>query len=264
MKSEEQKNPSEEETPFSEYAKTGLSSEEVARKLQKYGPNEIPEKKISPYRKFLGYFWGPIPWMIEIAAVLSIIIQHYEDFALIFTLLIVNAVVGFWQERKADNAIELLKKRLAPKARVLRDGTWHEIPSKELVPGDIVRVRLGDIVPADVKLMKGDYLLADESALTGESLPVEKHVSDVAYAGAIIRQGEMDAYVVATGISSFFGKTAKLVAEARTVSHFQKAVIRIGNYLIILAAIMVSAVFIAELFGMPVHWLFCSLCWFWL
>ena len=248
MKSEEPKNPSEQETPFSEYAKTGLSSEEVAKKLQQYGLNEIPEKKVSPYRKFLGYFWGPIPWMIEIAAILSIIIQHYEDFALIFTLLIVNAVVGFWQERKADNAIELLKKRLAPKARVLRDGTWHEIPSKELVPGDIVRVRLGDIVPADVKLMKGDYLLADESALTGESLPVEKHVSDVAYAGAIIRQGEMDAYVVATGISSFFGKTAKLVEEARTVSHFQKAVIRIGDYLIILAAIMVSAVFIVELF----------------
>ena len=246
--SEKSNNPSEEETPFSTYAKMGLSSEEVVRKLQKYGTNEIPEKKVSPFRKFLGYFWGPIPWMIEIASILSIIIQHYDDFAIIFTLLIVNAVVGFWQERKADNAIELLKKRLAPKARVLRDGTWHEIPSKELVPGDVVRVRLGDIVPADVKLMKGTYLLADESALTGESLPVEKHISDIAYAGAIIRQGEMDAYVVATGISSFFGKTAKLVAEAKTVSHFQKAVIRIGNYLIILAAIMVSAVVIAALF----------------
>jgi H+-transporting ATPase len=234
--------------PFESYVKTGLSSEEVTRKLEEFGPNEIPEKKVSPIRKFLGYFWGPIPWMIEIASILSIIIQHYDDFAIIFTLLIVNAVVGFWQERKADNAIELLKKRLSPKARVLRDGAWHEIPSKELVPGDIVRIRLGDIVPADVKLMKGTYLLADESALTGESLPVEKHISDIAYAGAIIRQGEMDAYVVATGISSFFGKTAKLVAEARTVSHFQKAVIRIGNYLIILAAIMVSAVVIAALF----------------
>ena len=246
--SERSNKPFEEETPFSTYAKTGLSSAEVARKLQKYGLNEIPEKKVSPLRKFLGYFWGPIPWMIEIASILSIIIQHYDDFAIIFTLLIVNAIVGFWQERKADNAIELLKKRLAPKARVLRDSTWHEIPSKELVPGDVVRVRLGDIVPADVKLMKGDYLLADESALTGESLPVEKHVSDVAYAGAIVKQGEMDAYVVATGISSFFGKTAKLVSEARTVSHFQKAVIKIGNYLIILAGIMVSAVFIAALF----------------
>jgi H+-transporting ATPase len=246
--SEQPTKSSKEETPFSVYTKTGLSSEEVAEKLQRYGPNEIPEKKVSPFRKFIGYFWGPIPWMIEIAAILSIIIQHYDDFAIIFTLLIVNAVVGFWQEKKADNAIELLKKRLSPKARVLRDGTWHEIPSKELVPGDIVRIRLGDIVPADVKLFEGDYLLADESALTGESLPVEKRVSDLAYAGAIIRQGEMDAYVVATGISSFFGKTTKLVAEARSVSHFQKAVIRIGNYLIILAGIMVSAVFIAALF----------------
>jgi H+-transporting ATPase len=247
LKSEQPKNPSEEETPFSIYAKTGLSAEEVAKKFQQYGSNDIPEKKVSPFRKFMSYFWGPIPWLIEVAAALSIVIQHYDDFAIIFTLLIVNAVVGFWQEKKADNAIELLKQRLAPKARVLRDGIWHEIPSRELVPGDIVRVRLGDIVPADIKLMKGAYLLADESALTGESLPVEKHISDVAYAGAIIRQGEMDAYVVATGTSSFFGKTAKLVSEARTVSHFQKAVIRIGNYLIILAAIMVSAVVIAAL-----------------
>jgi H+-transporting ATPase len=238
---------SEEENQLSICAKTGLSSEEVERKVQKYGLNELPERKASPFRKFASYFWGPIPWMIEAAVILSIIIQHYDDFTIIFTLLIVNAVVGFWQEGKADNAIELLKKRLAPKARVLRDGTWREIPSRELVPGDIVRVRLGDIVPADIKLLKGDYLLADESALTGESLPVEKHVSDIAYAGAIVRQGEMDAGVVATGISSFFGKTRKLVGEAKTVSHFQKAVIRIGNYLIILAAIMVFAVTIAAL-----------------
>jgi H+-transporting ATPase len=247
VESESTKNAFEKNVPFSTYVENGLSSEEVVKRLQLYGLNEIPEKKVSPFRKFLGYFWGPIPWMIEIASILSIIIQHYEDFAIILTLLIVNAVVGFWQERKADNAIELLKKRLASNARVLRGGTWKEIPSRELVPGDLVRIRLGDIVPADVKLLKGDYLLADESALTGESLPVEKRVSDVAYAGAIIRQGEMDATVVATGIGSFFGKTTKLVAEAKTVSHFQKAVIRIGNYLIILAAIMVSAVFIAAL-----------------
>jgi len=160
----------------------------------------------------------------------------------------VNAVVGFWQEHKADNAIELLKKRLAPKARVLRDSKWMEIPAKELVPGDVVRVRLGDIVPADVKLMKGDYLLLDESALTGESLPAEKHVSDLAYSGSIVRQGEMNAYVVATGISSYFGKTTKLVEEAKTGSHFQKAVIKIGDYLIVLAALMVSTIFIVALF----------------
>jgi H+-transporting ATPase len=247
MGSEKPEKASTGETPFSVHAQTGLSSAEVEKKLQQYGPNEIPEKKVNPLRKFLGYFWGPIPWMIEAAAGLSIVIQHWEDFGIIFTLLIVNAVVGFWQEHKADNAIELLKKRLAPKARVLREGTWREIPARELVPEDIVRVRLGDIVPADVKLMKGDYLLADESALTGESLPVEKHVSDVAYAGTIVRQGEMDAYVVATGISSFFGKTTKLVAEAKTGSHFQKAVIKIGDYLIALAVIMVSTVFIVAL-----------------
>jgi H+-transporting ATPase len=233
--------------PFSSNFESGLSSEEVTKRLQQYGLNEIPERKVSFARKFLSYFWGPIPWMIEIASILSIIIQHYEDFAIILTLLIVNAVVGFWQESKADNAIELLKKRLAPIARVLRDGVWKEIPSRELVPGDLVRIRLGDIVPADVKLVRGDYLLADESALTGESLPVEKHISDIAYAGAIIRQGEMDASVLATGITSFFGKTTKLVSEARSVSHFQKAVIRIGNYLIILAAIMVSAVLVVAL-----------------
>ncbi len=234
--------------PYEKYAKTGLSSEEVEKKLQQYGFNEIPEKKVNPIRKFLGYFWGPIPWMIEAAAALSIVIQHWEDFGIIFTLLIVNAVVGFWQEHKADNAIELLKKRLAPKARVLRDSAWHEIPSRELVPGDVVRVRLGDIVPADIKLMKGDYMLLDESALTGESLPAEKHVSDLAYSGSIVRQGEMDAYVVATGISSYFGKTTKLVEEAKTGSHFQKAVVKIGDYLIALAVIMVSTIFIVALF----------------
>jgi len=236
------------ETSLETYAKTGLSSEEVERKRQQYGSNEIPEKKVNPLRKFLGYFWGPIPWMIEAAAILSIVIQHWEDFAVIFTLLLVNAVVGFWQEHKADNAIELLKKRLAPKARVLRDGTWREIPAIELVPGDVVRVRLGDIVPADIKLMKGDYLLLDESALTGESLPVEKHISDLAYSGSIVRQGEMNASVVATGITSFFGRTTKLVEEAKTGSHFQKAVMKIGNYLIALAAIMVSTIFIVALF----------------
>ena len=247
MSSEELDKSSKDEKPFELYAKNGLSSEEVERTRQLYGSNDIPEKKVSPLRKFLTYFWGPIPWMIEAAAVLSILIQHWEDFAIIFTLLIVNAVVGFWQEHKADNAIELLKKRLAPKARVLRDGKWSEIAAKDLVPGDVVRVRLGDIVPADIKLMKGDYLLLDESALTGESLPVEKHLSDVAYAGSIVRQGEMNAYVVATGIASFFGRTTKLVEEAKTVSHFQKAVIKIGNYLIALAAIMVSTIFLVAL-----------------
>ena len=154
--------------------KTGLTSSEAQNRLSKFGPNEITEKKVNPFVKFLKYFWGPIPFMIEAAVILSAVIQHWEDFGIIFALLMLNAVVGFWQERKADNAIELLKQRLALKARTLRDGKWAEIPAGELVPGDVVRVRLGDIVPADIKLLEGDYLQVDQSALTGESLPVEK------------------------------------------------------------------------------------------
>lgn len=226
----------------------GFSSLEAQKRLQQYGPNEIPEKKENTLLKFLSYFWGPIPWMIEAAIIMSAIIQRWPDFGIIFTLLMMNAVVGFWQEHKAGNAIELLKQRLALKARVLRDGTWQEKPAGELVPGDVVRLRLGDIVPADVKLVEGDYLLTDESALTGESLPVEKHLSDVAYASSIARQGEMNALVVNTGTRTYFGKTTKLVEEAKTRSHFQKAIIKIGDYLIVLAIALVIVIFLFSIF----------------
>src|SRR5208282_797503 len=225
----------------------GLSTSEAKERLDKYGYNEIPEKKINPFLKFLRYFWGPIPWMIEIAAILSAYIRHWEDVWIITALLLLNAVVGFWQEKKADNAIELLKQKLALKARVRRGGNWQEASARELVPGDIIRIRLGDIVPADAKLVKGDYLQVDESALTGESLPVEKAPSDVTYAGSIVRQGEMDALVAATGASSYFGKTAKLVEGAQQHSHFQKAVIKIGDFLIILAVSLVAVVFLVAL-----------------
>jgi len=222
----------------------GLSTSEAAARLQQYGPNEIAEKKINPFLKFLGYFWGTIPWMIEVAAILSAVLNRWDDFAIIFFLLLINGVVGFWQEHKADNAIELLKKRLAPTARVYRDGEWKGIPSGELVPGDLVRIRLGEIVPADVKLLEGDFLEVDESSLTGESLPVDKNVSDVAYSGSIVRQGEMTAIVFATGMNTYFGHTAKLVELAKTQSHFQKAVVKIGDYLIILALVLVTLTFI--------------------
>ncbi|NPV50105.1 MAG: plasma-membrane proton-efflux P-type ATPase [Candidatus Methanofastidiosum sp.] len=226
----------------------GLSSNESKKRIEEFGFNEILEKKVNPLIKFLGYFWGPIPWMIEAAIVISAVIQRWDDFFIILTLLSMNAVVGFWQEHKADNAIELLKKKLSPNAKVKRDLKWIEIPSRELVPGDIVRVRLGDIVPADLKLLEGDYLQIDESALTGESLPVEKHVSDVAYNGSIVKQGEMDALVVTTGMNTYFGKTTKLVEEAQTRSHFQKAVTKIGDYLIMLAIGLVTLIFLVALF----------------
>jgi H+-transporting ATPase len=229
-------------------SKKGLSSSEVEKRLQQYGFNEIPEKKINPIIKFLSYFWGPIPWMIEAAVVMSAIIQRWEDFLIIFGLLMLNAVVGFWREHQADNAIELLKQRLALKARILRDGKWQEMLAVGLVPGDVVRLRLGDIIPADVKLVEGNYLLTDESALTGESLPVEKHLSDVGYSSSIVRQGEMNALVVNTGMRTYFGKTTQLVEEAKTQSHFQKAVIKIGDYLIALALMLVVVIFLVAIF----------------
>lgn len=228
--------------------KKGLSEEEASARIQKYGYNELSEKKVSPIIKFLSYFWGPIPWMIEIATILSAIIGHWADFWIIFVLLLLNSIIGFWQEHTADNAIELLKQRLALKAKVLRDGKWREIHARGLVPGDIIRVRLGDIIPADIKLIDGDYISVDESALTGESLPVEKEISDIAYSGSIIRQGEMDALVTAIGMNTFFGKTARLVSEAKTQSHFQKAVIKIGDYLIVLAIAMVAVIFFVAIF----------------
>jgi H+-transporting ATPase len=226
----------------------GLSASEAEERLQQYGYNEIVEKRINPILKLLGYFWGPIPWMIEVAAILSAIVHHWEDFWIIFALLILNAVVGFWQEHKAGNAIEALKQKLALKARVLRDGKWTDLEARDLVPGDMVRVRLGVIVPADLKLIEGDYLLVDESALTGESMPVEKHISDVGYSGSIARQGEMNGLVVATGMTTYFGRTAKLVEKAETRSHFQKAVIKIGDYLIVIALALVALIFLVALF----------------
>lgn len=215
-------------------SKEGISNEEARSRLEEYGPNALPEKKVNPALKFLSYFWGPIPWMIEIAAILSAIVKHWDDFAIISVLLIFNAVVGFWQEHQAANAIDALKSQLALKARAKRD-KWQEVEAKELVPGDIVRLRLGDVVPADVKLIEGDYLTVDQSAMTGESLPVNKNEGDIAYSGSLVKQGEMVALVVATGENTFFGKTAKLVSGAKGASHFQKAVLSIGDYLICLS-----------------------------
>jgi len=229
-------------------AETGLSAQEAAQRLAQYGPNALEEKKTNPLLKFLGYFWGPIPWMIEIAAILSLIVRHWADFAIILALLIFNAVVGFWQEYKAGNAVEALKQSLALRSRVLRDGKWQEIDAKALVPGDVIRLRLGDIIPADAKLFEGDYLSIDQSALTGESLPVSKKVGDLAYSGSVAKQGEMLALVTGTGTNTYFGETAKLVESASTVSHFQKAVLRIGDYLIYLSLGLAAMLIIVQLF----------------
>jgi H+-transporting ATPase len=226
----------------------GLSQAEAQKRLAQYGPNEIEEKKINPFLKFLTYFWGPIPWMIEAAVILSAVARHWPDFGIILLLLVANAVVGFWEEHQAGNAIAALKAKLAIKARVKRDGKWITPEARELVPGDIIRVRLGDIVPADARLLEGDPIEVDQSALTGESLPATRKPGETVYSGSIVRQGEIGALVYATGASTYFGKTAQLVQEAHTVSHFQRAVLKIGNYLIMLAAALVVVIIAVALF----------------
>ncbi len=226
----------------------GLTRQEAEQRLAQYGPNTLREDKKSPLRKLLAYFWGPIPWMIETAAILSAVIHHWEDLAIIVALLLLNAIVGFWQEFKAEKTIAMLKDRMALHARVKRDGAWSTQSAANLVPGDLVRIRPGDIIPADVNLMNGDYLLVDESALTGEALPVEKHNDDSAYSGSLVRQGEMEAIVTKTGENTFFGKTAQLVSDEQPRSHFQKAVYKIGDYLIVLAVALVALIVIIALF----------------
>jgi H+-transporting ATPase len=231
----------------------GLTQDQARKRLIQYGPNEITEKKTNPILKFLTYFWGPIPWMIEAAVILSAIAKHWPDFAIILVLLMANAIVGFWEERQAGSAIDALKAKLAVKARVKRDGKWITPAARELVPGDIIRLRLGDIVPADARLLNGDPVEVDQSALTGESLPSERKTGEAVFSGSIIRQGEIEAIVYATGANTYFGKTAELVQETHTVSHFQKAVLKIGNYLIILAVVLVAVIIAFAVFrGDPI------------
>jgi H+-transporting ATPase len=214
----------------------GLSKAEAQKRLDKYGYNEIKEKKKSPILKFLSFFWGPIPIMIMIAAVLSAVLRHWPDVGVILLLLVMNAVVGFREEYQADSAIASLKKKLAVKARVKRDGKWVSMTARELVPGDLIRLRLGDIIPADARLLKGDPVEVDQSALTGESLPVEHGSGDSVFSGSILKKGEIDALVYATGKDSYYGKTAELVESAVTRSHLQKAIVKIADYLLVIAA----------------------------
>jgi H+-transporting ATPase len=226
----------------------GLGGADAQERLEQYGPNAIEEKKENPILKFLGYFWGPIPWMIEVAAGLSIVVHHWTDLIIILVMLLFNAVVGFWQEYQAANALEALKSQLALKARVRRDGKWQGILARELVPGDVIRLRPGDIIPADTKLFDGDYLSIDESALTGESLPVDKGKGDLAYSGSIAKQGEMIALVAGTGGNTYFARTAKLVETAGAVSHFQKAVLTIGDYLIYISLALAVILIFTQVF----------------
>lgn len=227
--------------------------EQARARLDSYGPNEVDEKRPNPLLTFLGYFWAPIPWMIEVALLLSLAARHWADAVIIGVLLLLNGLVAFVEEHQAASAIAALKKGLAASARVLRDGSWVTVEVRELVPGDVVRVRLGDVVPADLRVLDDAAVQVDQSALTGESLAVTRSHGQTLFSGSVLVRGEADAVVYATGASSYFGRTAALVQTAGTTSHFQRAVLRIGHYLIVLAVALVAlATTVSLIRGNPV------------
>jgi H+-transporting ATPase len=228
------------------HADQGLSVDEAAARAARYGPNAIAEPERHLLREIGSHFWGPIPWMIEAALVLTATTARWADFIVIASLLLLNGGVGFWEEHQAAGAIEALKDRLAKQARVLRDGAWTTVRSEQLVPGDLVAIARGDVVPADGELVQGSAE-TDESALTGESLPVERREGDEVYAGAVVVRGGPLARVLATGSSTLFGRTAELAGARPPPSHFQRAVVAMGTYLIAIAMTLVGVIVIVSL-----------------
>ncbi|MEM3204027.1 MAG: plasma-membrane proton-efflux P-type ATPase [Saccharolobus sp.] len=218
----------------------GLSSNEVESRLKKYGFNEVREKKRSPIIAFLLKFWGPVPWMLEVTAILTFFLQRYLDMYIILFLLIFNSIIGFIQEHRAENAVELLKNKLNVMAKVKRDGKWIVTPARNLVPGDLIIVRIGDIVPADIKIIEGQVLV-DQSVLTGESQPVDKGHMETLYSGSIVKRGEAKGIVIATGDKTYFGKTTQLVQSAKAESHIQNIIMKIVKYLVVIDVILVIA-----------------------
>ncbi|XP_011089588.1 plasma membrane ATPase 1 [Sesamum indicum] len=217
----------------------GLRADQVQKRLELFGYNKLEEKKESKILKFLGFMWNPLSWVMEAAAVMAIALAHggnkpsdVPDFLGIIILLFINSTISFIEENNAGNAAAALMARLAPKAKVLRDGKWSEEEAAILVPGDIISIKLGDIIPADARLLEGDPLKIDQSALTGESLPVTKNPGDGVYSGSTCKQGEIEAVVIATGVHTFFGKAAHLVENTNHVGHFQKVLTSIGNFCI--------------------------------
>ncbi|NP_001292696.1 plasma membrane ATPase 4 [Cucumis sativus] len=222
----------------------GLSSQEGENRLQIFGPNKLEEKKESKILKFLGFMWNPLSWVMEAAAIMAIALANggnrgpdWQDFVGIVCLLVINSTISFIEENNAGNAAAALMAGLAPKTKVLRDGKWCEQDASILVPGDVISVKLGDIIPADARLLEGDPLKVDQSALTGESLPVTKNPGDEVFSGSTCKQGEIEAIVIATGVHTFFGKAAHLVDSTNQVGHFQKVLTAIGNFCICSIAI---------------------------
>lgn len=225
---------------------TGLSSEEARRRLAQIGPNAVPEANAHPLLVFARKFWGLSAWMIELIVLVSLILQKWADLWIALALLVVNAILGFFQEHRATAAVSALRKRLQVTARVLRDQVWQSIPAQELVPGDVVRVRSGDFVPADAQIIAGT-LQVDQSALTGESRELAKANDDVLYSGSIIREGEATAIITATGLKTFFGRTTQLVESAHPKLHVEEVITRVVKWLFLIVGILVAIALAASL-----------------
>lgn len=216
----------------------GLTSDEVATRLGQYGYNEIPEQKGNPLKMFASKFWGLTAWMLEIIIVLSLFLHNYPDLYIVTGLLVFNAILGFEEEQRASGAVESLKQKLQVNARVLRDGSWRNLGARELVPGDIIRTRTGDFVPADVKIIDGE-LGVDQSSLTGESMTMDKKSNDVLYSGSIVKRGESNGIVISTGLKTYFGRTAQLVQLAKPKLHMEEVISNVVKWLLIIVASLI-------------------------
>ena len=206
----------------------------------------VAEKKAHPVRKFLGKFWGISAWMLELILVLSAVLGKYSDLVVVSALLVINAVLSFVQERRAAGVVETLRRRLQVNARVERDSSWQVIPVRELVPGDIVRVRPGDIIPADVRLLTG-ALTVDQSALTGESKDADKAVGEVLSSGSVVRRGEGNGVVFLTGAKTYFGRTTELVQQAQPKLHIEAVVSKVVRWLFVIVGALLAVVIILSL-----------------
>jgi H+-transporting ATPase len=216
----------------------GLTQAEAQKRLEKFGLNAMPDTSVHPFRMALAKFWAPVPWMLEAAIVLELVVGKYVEAAIIAGLLVFNAALGLFQESRAQATLAALKSRLALTASVRRDGAWKTVPAAELVPGDVVKLSLGGVVAADVHLTGGEVLL-DQSMLTGESVPIEAGAGVQTYAGALVRRGEAVAEVTATGARTKFGRTAELVRTAHVDSSQQTAVLRVVRNLALFNGVVV-------------------------
>ena len=225
---------------------TGLAHAEVDARRKEHGYNEVAVQKEHPVRIFLAKFWGMSAWMLELIMVLSAVLHNYSDLAVVSALLVVNAVVSFVQERRAAGVVDILRRRLQISSRVLRDADWQVVPARELVPGDIVRVRGGDIIPADVKLLTGN-LSVDQSALTGESKDADKAPGEVLSSGSVVRRGEGNGVVMLTGAQTYFGRTTELVQEARPALHIDAVVAKIVRWLFLVVGALLGVVVVMSL-----------------